>query len=274
MGDMGSGVAGAGGRFAGGVCALWLGAAFSGPALAGETRCWIDKGALVASAAFGDIAGDFLVDLGAPASQLHLTRAQSDGIETDGVRNPVVTRDLIFAGERVRDFPMAVADLDASTRAFDTTINGVLGADLLSRFTVEIAFSPCRLRLTHRSAKPLAHGIRLAVREVGGRPLVAATLSDGPHVRPGLFAIRTADWASRIGGARLSRPLPAAAATGEPAVRLRAVEIGGRLFEQVPAAVEARGADQADGAIGMAVWSRWRLRLDVQGGWLDLVPAE
>jgi hypothetical protein len=249
--------------------------------MAGETRCWIDNGALVAPAAFGDIAGDFLIDLAAPASELHNTRAESDGIAADGPEAASVTRDLSIAGEPVKGFSMTVADLDARTRAFDTTINGVIGADLLDQFTVEIRFSPCRLRLTRRAStadRPPVHGVRLPVRIVDGRPLAAATLSDGVRVRPGWFAIGTADWASLVSGARLSRPLPTATPTAPaaepPPVRLRAMEIGGRLFEQVPATVAPEGDDDTEGVIGMAVWSRWSLRLDARAGWLDLTPAD
>jgi hypothetical protein len=56
------------------------------------------------------------------------------------------------------------------------------------------------------------------------------------------------------------------------------VEVAGRLFEQVPALVRSpadaqeAGAGDAD-AIGMAVWSRWRLRLDTRRGWLELAPS-
>jgi hypothetical protein len=116
---------------------------------------------------------------------------------------------------------------------------------------------------------------------VGGRPLVAARITDGVTVKSGLFAIDTGTWESRIAGAALSRPptpRPAPAVTGEAPitpVRLRAVELAGRLIEQVPAAA-APGEAEAAGAIGLAVWSRWNLRLDMGGvsgagrGWLEL----
>lgn len=234
-------------------------------ALAGETRCWIDKGALVAPAAFGDIAGDFLIDLSAPASALHGTRAQEDGLD-----GKAVTRDLSIAGRRLAGVTLAIVDLDARTAKFDTTINGVVGADLLRRFLVEIDPSPCRLRLLRRRPARWAGSVRLAIRETDGRPLVPASVTDGLKVRSGLFALGTADWATRVPG-RLSRPQT----TDAPApVRLRALEIAGRLFEQVPAATQPHAIDEARGAIGMAVWSRWRLRLDMRDSWLELAPAE
>src|SRR5471030_2121477 len=96
----------------------------AGSARSGETRCWFENGALVVPAAFGDIAGDFILDVSVPASQLHVTAAQSSGIAGGEAR-----ADLRLAGKRIDAFPMAVADLDRRTRAFTTNIAGVLGAD-------------------------------------------------------------------------------------------------------------------------------------------------
>ncbi len=235
-------------------------------AVAGETRCWIDKGALVAPASFGDIAGDFLIDLSAPASALHVTRAQEDGLE-----GHAATRELVVAGRKLAGVTLPIVDLDARTARFDTAINGVIGADLLRRFIVEIVPSPCRLRLLRRGPVAWPGSVRLAIREVGGRPLAPARIADRAQARSGLFAMDTADWVTLVAGAGLSRPQ-----TGDAPgpVRLRGVEIAGRLFEQVPAAVQPPGNDGAAGAIGMAIWSRWRVRLDIRHGWLELAPAE
>ncbi len=246
--------------------ALLAALALARGAVAGETRCWIDKGALVAPAAFGDIAGDFLIDLSTPTSALHVTRAQEDGLEGEAA-----TRGLSIAGLRLAAVTLAIVDLDARTAKFDTTINGVIGADLLRRFIVEIDPSPCRLRLLRRRSAAWPGSVRLAIREAGGRPLAPARVTDGAQARSGLFALDTADWATLVAGARLSRPL---AADAPAPVRLRGVEVAGRLFEQVPAAVRPQGDDAGPGAIGMAVWSRWRLRLNIREGWLELAPAE
>ena len=62
----------------------------SGPSLAGEARCWVDHGALVAAVSFGDIAGDFILDVSTPKSALHLTRAQGDGIDAVSAVRPLV----------------------------------------------------------------------------------------------------------------------------------------------------------------------------------------
>lgn len=234
-------------------------------AFAGQTRCWIDKGALVASAAFGDIAGDFLIDLSSPVSQLHNTRAELAGLEA-----PVIRRDLTIAGKRVAGVDMAVADLDARTRAFDTSISGVIGADVLGRYTVDIETSPCRIRLSSVQTRRFRGGVRLSVKLVDGRPLVGAKISDGVRVRTGLFAIDTGRWATGVADARLSRTPDADPDQPPVPTRLRALELGGKLFEQAPAFIDSGGDGEPTGSIGMAVWSSWHLRLDMQYGWLDL----
>ena len=232
----------------------------------GGTRCWIDNGALVAPAALGDIAGDFLIDLSAPVSLLHDTRARLDGLEDGNV-----TRDLRFAGRILPAVTMAVADLDARTRDFATVINGVIGADVLSRFVVEIEPSPCRIRFVRRRARRTPRAARLAVEMAGGRPLVEARITDGVRVRSGWFALDTAAWPTTLFGDRLSR---SPSATGpSPLARLRAMTLAGRLFEQIPAMPTAGSESaRARGAIGLSVLSRWRLRLDVRDRWLDLTP--
>jgi hypothetical protein len=46
---------------------LCLLAASGDPAAAGETACWFENGAVVAPAAVGGMAGDYVLDLSAPA---------------------------------------------------------------------------------------------------------------------------------------------------------------------------------------------------------------
>ena len=186
--------------------------------------CRIDHGALVASAAFGAIAGDFLVDLSAPVSLLHDTRAGLEGIVT-----PSAVGVLTVAGRDIPATTLTVADLDARTGGFDTVINGVIGVDVLSRYVVEIDPAPCRIRLIGRSRGARPRPSRLAVEMTAGRPLVAARITDGVRVRSGLFALDTAAWPTTLYGDRLSREPPeagagrgaGAAAAASPAVRDR-----------------------------------------------------
>ena len=234
----------------------------AGAARAGAARCWIDRGAVVVAAAFGDIAGDFILDASAPRSLLHLTRARSDGIDA-----PAATRRLVVAGERIDGLEMTVADLDARSIGFPTSINGVIGDDVLRRFVVEIDFEPCRIVLGRRLPAPWKGATRLAVRETGGVPAINASISDGLTSRAGLFAIDTARAPSRIAAARLSRPARSGAA-----VRLRALGLANEIFEQTPAELAPDTSGGVQDSIGTAAWSRWRIRLDLKRGWLDLAP--
>jgi len=242
-----------------------------GSARAGETRCWFENGALVVTAAFGDIAGDFILDVSAPKSQLHVTRAQSAGVEATQTRD-----DLRLAGERVRGFDMEVVDLDARSRGFTTNIAGVLGADALAPFVVDIDFAPCRVRLRRGPPAHLKGAVGLKVREVAGVPAVAAAISDGVSSRAGLFAIDTASAGTRVAGATLSRVPPAGVDPADretPPARLRALSVAGRLFEQTPAGLATDAPPGLDGAIGNAVWSRFHLRVELKRGRLELGPA-
>jgi len=240
------------------------------PCLLGATRastspCWVDKGAVVVSASFGDIAGDFLLDPATPKSLLHITRAQSDGIVDASAR-----RALVLAGVTLPGVDMAVVDLDGRTRQFDTTINGVIGADVLGGFVAELSFSPCRLTLLHRQSRPTTGAVRLPVRFVGGVPTVSAAVSDGDQTRVGLFAIDTSRRETLVANAALSRALPEGGGTP---IQLRALSLGGRLFEETPANLSRDAGPGLDGSIGTVVWSRWRLSLDLGQGWLELEPA-
>ncbi|MGI9170087.1 MAG: hypothetical protein ACR2FH_07935 [Caulobacteraceae bacterium] len=240
-------------------------------ARAGETECWFENGALVVPAAFGDIAGDFILDISAPGSQLHVTRALSAGIDAGRARSV-----LILAGERVDGFGMEVGDLDTRSRGFPTNITGVLGADALAPFVADIDFTPCRIRLRRGVPAARVRGVRLRVERVARIPAVEAAISDGATSRGGLFAIDTASAGMRIAAAALSRDpasgIDPAARQSAPA-RLRALSLAGRLFEQTPAGPWPDAPAALEGAIGATVWSRLHLRLDLKHGWLWLSSA-
>ena len=107
---------------------------------------------------------------------------------------------------------------------------------------------------------------------IDGRPAVPAAISDGSASRSGWFLIDTASWGSLIANAGFSRP-PRNRAIAAPA-RLRAMSLGGTLFEQTPAGLmPPQDGESVDGAIGAAVLAHSRLRLDQTGGWLTLTPA-
>jgi hypothetical protein len=234
------------------------------PATAGETACWFENGAVVVPAAFGDITGEFILDASAPASLLHVTTAQTFGIESPTTRAP-----LRLAGTRTAGFAMRIADLDARSRPFVAGIVGVIGADALAPFVTEIDASPCRVRLSRRAGVGSPGAVRAPLRSVGGVLAVKAAISDGVSGRSGWFAVDTGGGSTQIADAKLSR-VPAEGT--DPPVRLRALSLGGELVEQAPAALMTDPPSGLAGSIGMAVWSRYRLRLDPRRGWLELGP--
>jgi hypothetical protein len=240
--------------------AIWLAIALAGAARAGDARCWIDNGAVVVPAAYGPIAGDFILDLSQSTSQLHETAAR-----TAGSTNDAVSWTLRLAGRTRRGFRMRVADLDARAARFPTNIAGILGADVLGGSTLDLDLQPCRLRLTLRPAPPKTHDLR--TRTVAGVPAVFAAISDGIVARTGWFAIDTASAGSRLADAGLSRPLPKGIDAGDraaPPARLRAVSVGGKLVEQTPAGLMNPSAPGLAGSLGLSIWSRIHLRLDAR----------
>lgn len=243
-----------------------------GSARASGAACWLDNGAVVVSAAFGNIAGDFIVDLSAPRSQLHVTAASSAGIESDSAEGR-----LLVAGMSLPGVILAITDLDARSAPFVTSINGVIGADVLAPFVVDIQPDPCRLTLYGKAPPRRAGAARLAVRRIDGVPAVTAGVSDGETSTRGWFALDTGFPGVEIAGARYTRPPPKASAAADlldPPARLRALSLAGALFEQTPGGVWDQGAPGLDGAIGEAIWARYHLRLDMRAGWLDLAPAK
>jgi hypothetical protein len=238
------------------------------PAAAGGARCWVDDGAVVVSAAFGQITGDFILDLSAH-SLLHVDRALSDGIvtpTTDGV--------LSFAGERIRA-RLTVASVDDRSLGLPTTINGLIGADVLAGYVVDLSLSPCRIRLWHGPAPPLGPSQTLPVEMVGGLPTVAASIADGRTALVGRFGIGTGSPGVRLAAsaANLSRTPRGVdpAAFYAPPARLAALAIGGEVLQHLPASLASDLPDGVLGDIGDDVWSRYgTLRLDLRRDRLQL----
>jgi hypothetical protein len=247
------------------------GALTAGGARAGEARCGYENGALVVPAALGNIAGDFVLDASAPRSALHDTIAMAAGLTGE-----TVTDDLRLAGEGVTGLEAAVQDLDARWVGFPTTIVGVIGADVLARYVVDIDFAPCRIALRRKPPALWRGAARLRVTMVAGVPAVTAEVSDGTAVRRGLFAVDTASAGVRLDPteAAFSRPLADGvdpALRFRPPARLAALAVAGEVFTQTPAGLLEAPAPPLAGAIGDAVWSRFRMRLDLARRRLDLL---
>jgi hypothetical protein len=244
-------------------------------ARAGGAACWYEHGVVVAPAVVAGVAGDYILDTGAPATLLHETRAQTAGFEATAL-----TGEIRFAGLTLRDRPIAVKDLDARTAAFPTPIAGIIGADVLAGRVLDISFRPCALDLRRPgAAAPFAARIRLAFRMDRGAPTVAAAVADGPTARQGRFVVATgADAAIRIDAAQAAVPGAADMAAlhpdGRARARLRALSMGGDLFENLPGGLVATDGGERLGVIGAPVLARWRVRFDFAGGALMLAKAK
>ncbi len=251
------------------VPALLLVLSLSGPAAAraGETACWFENGAVVAPAVIDHMAGDYVIDLSAPRTLLHDTRAQMEGI-----LDPEVTLSVEVAGLKAPAVSVKVTDLDARGAGFVTPIAGVIGMDVLAGHSVEIDFKRCRVRID-RPWRPRRQAV-LPVTVVDGLPTIVAAVSDGPTALRGAFAIDTASLAmARLSShdAKATGKLDVNARHTAPA-RLRALSIGGVLAQNVPASLADDLPDGVAGSLGVGLWARHRLHLDAAARILSVAP--
>lgn len=241
-------------------------------ARAGETACWFENGAVIAPAVIGDMAGDYVIDLSAPRTLLHETKAQMAGILEPELPLPVEV-----AGLKTAAVPIKVADLDARGAGFVTPIAGVIGMDVLAGHSVEIDFAACRVRIDQ--PWKARRQVVFPVEVVEGLPTIVAGVSDGPTALRGAFAIDTASRAM----ARLSTRDAAAAgksdalkldlsARHKAPARLRALSIGGVLAENVPASLAEDLPEGVAGTLGTALWAHHRLRLAADARTLAVAP--
>ncbi len=250
-----------------------LSLAAAGSARAGEATCWVDNGAVVVSASMGDIAGDFVLDLATPKSELHLTRALSEGIITPDFRAPVR-----LAGMKLGVADIAVANLNARTWGFTTEISGVIGADLLDGYVVDLTLAPtCRIALWRGKAPAFDARSSLKLTTLDGAPLVTAEITDGTSARAGLFALETGG-----AGVRLSPRIAALSRTKkgidpnsrtDPPAWLRGVSIAGDGWSDLPSALDPDAPPDRLGDLGLAVWRRYAVRIDLKRRFLELKPA-
>lgn len=244
-------------------------------AWAGETRCWLDQGVLVVPATVAGASGDYILDTATPHTALHETRAQSEGYAETSLIGEVR-----LAGVRLADQPIVVTDLDRRTWAFPTPIAGVIGADILSGYVIDIRFAPCRVRLSAPGrARRLTGGDVLAFARPGDIPTVIAAVSDGPQARSGPFAIATgADTGLRLAAGQASAPGAAKPTEllpyGDWRARLRAASLAGQLWENLTVGLiaEADLPAGALGAIGPRKLAAWRLRIDYPRRQVILAP--
>lgn len=253
-----------------------LAALISWPAAAraGEVACRYEGGVVVAPAQVAGAAGDYIIDTGDPLTRLHETRAQSDGFD-----QPTVVGEVRLAGQRVKDRTITVTNLDARTYDLPTPVAGVIGADVLRAFVVDVSFVPCRLRLSRPGlAPPFRATVRLpldwksglaaapaaAAGQGGARALamVPSTGSDMP--------VRLSDAVARVPRAKKPEELYPG---GVGFSRLGALSFAGGLTQAPRTALLHAEADGPDGSIGPTVLAAWRLRFDFPKARLLLAPA-
>jgi hypothetical protein len=247
-------------------------AAAAGPAAAGEVACRYEAGVITAPAVVAGIAGDYLIDTGAPVTTLDETQAQAAGFE-----GAAATGDVQVAGVRLAALPLRIAPLDIRTWNLPTPASGVIGADVLKGYVVDVSYAPCRVRLSAAGAAPAFRGEALALGWDAGRPTAEAAVADGAHEVVGRFVIATGmnapirladDVAEVPGAARPAELYP----DGAWLARLPAVRFGGSVGLDVAAGLMKPDGDVA-GALGGQVLANFRLRFDFPGGKLIVAPA-
>jgi hypothetical protein len=243
-------------------------------ALAGEAACWFEGGVIVVGAEVMGVPGDYILDTASPHTQLADSQA-----ETAGYAETALVGEVRLAGVVARGRPVAVEVLDLRTGALPTPIAGVIGADVLKDYVVDVSFAPCRVALRPAGRAPrFAASASLPMGWVAERPVVAAAVSDGPHAFAGAFTPATgADT-----GLRLSDAVANVARAAKPKElypygvyrpRLRALSFAGVLAENLPAGLMKAEDPRLTGQIGAPILSRYRLRFDFPAGRLLLAPA-
>lgn len=244
----------------------------SSPARAGEIACWFEEGALVVPAIVAGAAGDYILDTGAPRTLLHETRAQAEGFAETQLRG-----DVRVAGIALSDRPVAVESLDARTYAHPTPIAGVIGADVLSGFVLDVRYSPCRVAL-HRPgrAPPMHGGLSLPMGRFGPLPLAPGSVTDGRAGARGPWIVAV----SQALPARLNEAVASAPGATKPdelypggawTAELAGLAFAGHVVQGARAGLLRQAdADGALGAIGSPVLSRWTIRFDFPAGRLIL----
>jgi len=250
-----------------GVLAL-LGAA---PAHGGEAPCRFEAGVITVPAVVAGIAGDYILDTGAPQTTLHATKAEGEGVAATELSG-----DVRLAGISVLRAPLKVADLDARTWNLPTPAAGVIGADVLKGFVVDVSYVPCRVRLSAPGRAPRFAGRALALSWDLGRPTAEAAVSDDAHRVSGRFVIATGsnvpvrladDLAQAPGALRPYELYP----EGVWLARLPQVDFAGAVGRDVAAGLMKPEGDVV-GVIGGSVLAHFRLRFDFPAGRLIAEP--
>ena len=244
------------------------------PARAGEAACWFENGVVVVPAQVMGVAGDFILDTATPHTELAETQAQGAGFA-----ETTLAGEVRLAGLRLQGRPVAVADLDMRTGALPTPIAGVIGADVLRTYVLDVSFSPCRVALNTPGRAPRFRAqASLPIAWVADRPTVQATVSDGDRTLTARFtpgvgadrAVRLSDVKARApGAAKLNELYP----YGILKPRLHSLTFAGVASEDLAAGLIGAEDPELAGQIGAPFLARYRLRFDFPAGRLLLAPA-
>ncbi len=250
---------------------LTVAALIAAPTCAAEVGCHFDAGVIVVPAKVAGIAGDYILDTGSARTTLHETLAEAAGIAGESVAG-----DVVLAGIRLSDQTVAIADLDVRTWNLPTVGAGVIGADVLRNFVVDVSFAPCRVRLSRSGGAPAFRGRSLELGWDQGRPTAIASVSDDAHEVTGVFVIATGANAPMRLADDLAQTPPGASQELYPdgvwLARLPQVTFAGRTGRDVAAGLMKPDGDVV-GVIGGQVLANFRLRFDFPAGRLIVWPA-
>jgi hypothetical protein len=256
---------------------LLAAAVASAPTLAraGEAACWFERGVVVVTAQVAGVTGDFILDTGAPQTILAETQARGAGYEA-----PEIAGEVDLAGVRTAALPIAVKDIDVRTGLFATPIAGIIGADVLKPYVLDLSARPCRLALNLPSSAPGFRAVQgLPLAWIAGEPTTRASVSDGHQTRTGAFALATgADTAVRLADSLAAAPGAAKPQELYPygvlRPSLRALSFAGQIAEAVPAGLIKAPDPGIAGEIGAPLLMAFRLRFDFPAKRLQLAPNE
>jgi len=253
---------------------LVLAAVAAAPAArAGGTACWFDNGVVVVPAEVLGIAGDYVLDTATPTTLLADTQAGGAGFAATAL-----TGRVRLAGLTLDDRPVGVATLDLRTGALPTPIAGVIGADLLKDFVLDVSFAPCRVALRRRRGRRFPASAVLPLRWIAGVPTAEVAVTDGTRAWRGAFALATGgDTPVRLSDAVAQAPVAGASKELYPygvlRPKLRALGFADDLYEDLPAGLIKALDPALAGQIGAPLLARYRLRFDFPHGRLLIAPA-
>jgi len=246
----------------------------AGPAAAGEAACWFENRVIVVGAEVMGVPGDYILDTATAHTVLGDSQAQ-----TAGFAETALTGEVRLAGVVASGRPVAVEAIDLRTGALPTPIAGIIGADVLRGYVLDVSFAPCRVALRPAGQAPrFGPAQALPLTWVAGRPVTRASVSDGARALTGGFspatgadtAVRLSDAVARAPGAAKPKELYP---YGVLRPRLRALSFAGALSENLPAGLIPAEDPAIAGQIGAPLLARYRLRFDFPAGKLLLRPS-